>query len=835
MPSTYNLSGHLYNNAGVPIAGAKVNLFKKNTATSAGGSSATTDTSGYYTISPGSTLSEQAQVDVRVTNAATGAVRRIKYDDVTAQKAVVVRNVHLSPDSNQVNSSGGFHTTLAATGLQGASHTVTFPMLTGGALVTATPQSSAGAITLSSAEAVVSSGAITGTVLRGTTSLQVASGATVTTIDNGDLGTGSATRLATQGAIKTYVDAQVDTEDTIAELNDTNIGSLAAGHILVYDNTASVWDNVALSGGTGLTATLGDGTLALAVDAAQTGINSILAANLIIGEDAETAIDFGTNNEIDFKINNTTELTLDASALYPTGDAGLDLGTSTLEFKDAFFDGTVTSDAFAGPLTGDVTGNASGTAATVTAGTQAQITTLTNVVTVGELVNGSIASGFGTINNGSNTITTTGLVTAGSLTVSGTTTLNGALVLGDAAGDTLDITASATVSTDFKFADDIDIALGSNADILMRNRSTSAAANLEITDIIIGTSVHPGVAANSLLVSNITASGDMMFVTNRGGNSEAHMLFDASAGDTFLYARGVEAMKITGGGAIVVTPSITANGGVAGDLTGDVTGNADTVTTNANLTGDVTSSGNATTIASAAVDFAHIQNVAANSILGRNANSSGVLSEVALATTQILIGDGTGFTAAALSGDATMTNGGVVTVASASTSAAGKVELATSAEITTATSEALAMTPGLYSDSIFGTRYVQIVVLAAGTDLTTGNGKAHFHVPPGLNGMDLVYVHAEVQTAPAGETGGTGIIIQIHNATDGSDMLTAGSEQELTIDASHTGSDQAGTAAVIVTGEDDVATNDVLRIDIDQVGSSTAGAGLIVTMGFRIP
>jgi len=67
----------------------------------------------------------------------------------------------------------------------------------------------------------------------------------------------------------------------------------------------------------------------------------------------------------------------------------------------------------------------------------------------------------------------------------------------------------------------------------------------------------------------------------------------------------------------------------------------------------------------ASVDFAHIQNVAANSILGRDANSSGVLSEVALATTQILIGDGTGFTPAALSGDATMTNAGVVTVASA--------------------------------------------------------------------------------------------------------------------------------------------------------------------------
>jgi len=64
----------------------------------------------------------------------------------------------------------------------------------------------------------------------------------------------------------------------------------------------------------------------------------------------------------------------------------------------------------------------------------------------------------------------------------------------------------------------------------------------------------------------------------------------------------------------------------------------------------------------ASIDFAHIQNVAANSVLGRDANSSGVLSEVALATTEILIGDGTGFTAAALSGDATMANTGAVTI-----------------------------------------------------------------------------------------------------------------------------------------------------------------------------
>ena len=115
---------------------------------------------------------------------------------------------------------------------------------------------------------------------------------------------------------------------------------------------------------------------------AQTGITSIHATDLIIGEDAETAIDFGTANEIDFKVDNANRLTLDTGALYPATNNQIDLGTSSLEFKDAFFDGTVTADAFAGPLTGNVTGNASGTAATVTGAAQSNITSLGTLTTL---------------------------------------------------------------------------------------------------------------------------------------------------------------------------------------------------------------------------------------------------------------------------------------------------------------------------------------------------------------------------------------------------------------------------------------------------------------------
>ena len=67
-------------------------------------------------------------------------------------------------------------------------------------------------------------------------------------------------------------------------------------------------------------------------------------------------------------------------------------------------------------------------------------------------------------------------------------------------------------------------------------------------------------------------------------------------------------------------------------------------------------------VADASITYAKIQNTAANSVLVRDADSSGTVSAKALATTQILIGDGTGFTNAALSGDVTMTNAGAVTI-----------------------------------------------------------------------------------------------------------------------------------------------------------------------------
>ena len=99
------------------------------------------------------------------------------------------------------------------------------------------------------------------------------------------------------------------------------------------------------------------------------------------------------------------------------------------------------------------------------------------------------------------------------------------------------------------------------------------------------------------------------------------------------------------------------------------------------------------------------------------------------------------------------------------------------------------------------------------TDLTTGTAKLTFRMP---EAMTVSEVRMSVTTAPVGST----IEVDI-NMTGVSILSTV-----LTIDASEKTSTTAATPAVISTT---ALTDDAeMTIDIDQVGSGTAGAGLKV-------
>ena len=65
---------------------------------------------------------------------------------------------------------------------------------------------------------------------------------------------------------------------------------------------------------------------------------------LVLDTDGDTSITADTDDQIDIKVAGTDQITIKDGALSPVTDNDIDLGTSSLEFKDAFFDGTVTTD-----------------------------------------------------------------------------------------------------------------------------------------------------------------------------------------------------------------------------------------------------------------------------------------------------------------------------------------------------------------------------------------------------------------------------------------------------------------------------------------------------------
>ena len=83
--------------------------------------------------------------------------------------------------------------------------------------------------------------------------------------------------------------------------------------------------------------------------------------------------------------------------------------------------------------------------------------------------------------------------------------------------------------------DDIIMGIGSDSDIAILNRSTSLSADAEVTNIIEGTSDHLGVAANSLIVSNVTNDGDIMFVVSDAGNSKGLLKLDGANGRVVIH------------------------------------------------------------------------------------------------------------------------------------------------------------------------------------------------------------------------------------------------------------------------------------------------------------
>lgn len=130
---------------------------------------------------------------------------------------------------------------------------------------------------------------------------------------------------------------------------------------------------------------------------------------------------------------------------------------------------------------------------------------------------------------------------------------------------------------------------------------------------------------------------------------------------------------------------------------------------------------------------------------------------------------------------------------------------------------------------------VELVVVGFTTALTTGDGKYYFVIPPRLTGMNLIAVSAHVITVSSSGAVNVDLarcaVVATGNTCSGTvvDMLST----NLTIDANESKSSTAAAAAVIDTSNDDVVTDQAIRIDVDGAGTGTQG--LIVILRFQLP
>jgi len=296
--------------------------------------------------------------------------------------------------------------------------------------------------------------------------------------------------------------------DTAIYINSSTDGQLdlvADTEIQIAATTVDINGNVDVSG------TL---TVAGAVDFGDAALSNVGAVQLdsIAGDgDTDTSITFSGSNVITIAAGGSNQVTFTDGAIVPSTNNDIDLGTSSVEFKDAFFDGTVTADAFAGPLTGDVTGNVSGTAATVTGAAQSNITslgTLTTLTVDDITINGSTISDGGDFTldiDGDITLDANGgdiLFKDDGTTFGSATNTSGNLII--KSGTTTALTfsgANVTVAGDLTISGD-DLVMGTNT-----------AGHILVAD---GTNFNP-VAVTDLSEISTVANDDVFLAVDTSG------------------------------------------------------------------------------------------------------------------------------------------------------------------------------------------------------------------------------------------------------------------------------------------------------------------------------
>ena len=151
-----------------------------------------------------------------------------------------------------------------------------------------------------------------------------------------------------------------------------------------------------------------------------------------------------------------------------------------------------------------------------------------SIVTTGALNSGTITSGFGTINNGSSTITTTGTVATGAITAGGDITRGGSVYKDGSITDTGDFTMDIVG----------DIILDADGDQIRFK-----AAGTEIYTFQLDATPELDINGGTFTIHNNTSNADILFVGNDGGVTRTALTLDMSAAGAATFNNDVTAFS----------------------------------------------------------------------------------------------------------------------------------------------------------------------------------------------------------------------------------------------------------------------------------------------------
>lgn len=343
-------------------------------------------------------------------------------------------------------------------------------------------------------------------------------------LDEDDMVSNSATGIPSQQSVKAYVDSQVASADTLAELTDTNITTPADGALLFYDTGTSKWiDNVVS----------GDITIA------DTGVAAI-GSGVIVNADinASAAISVSKTALVD-----GTGLTLTGDTL--SVDASQTQITAVGTIATGTWQGTAIADAYVADnltISGGTVDNS------VIGGTTAAAGTFTDLTASGTLTLGgtAVTSTAAEINLLDGVTATTAEINYLDVTTLGTTEASKA-VTADANGDVTfagDVTFSNAITEDYETVSDslgtttVDLSTGTNfSSTLSANTQfafTSPASNGSVSAFTLKivqdasasgytvtwpTSVNWPSATAPTLTATASAVDYFVFITHDGGTN----------------------------------------------------------------------------------------------------------------------------------------------------------------------------------------------------------------------------------------------------------------------------------------------------------------------------